>query len=170
MIYKNFEIYNVAEIIEEITLNNFKLTLEPKKGQMNILKPSSEEGSLFNMTEENIVDEIRYKGALNTNAQKLEIGNQGGILLFRYANTGIGEYTSNEGEIIKHDISLLSKIGVEKEELESTLAFDITISLKSEKQYLATISLDMPIENLTEEKAGSIEITDFTDVVFKRIK
>ena len=162
--------YNDTEVIEEIKLTNFNLTEKPKKGEMAILKPNSETGSLFDMHEQDIVDEISYKGALNTNVQKLQIGNQGGIILFRYANTSLGEYSSNDGSEIKHDISLLPIIGLQKEDLYTRLSFDMIVTLKSEKQYQATIELEMPIESLDENKSGSYEINDMSNIIFKRIK
>lgn len=162
--------YNDTEVIEEIVLSNFNLLLHPNKGQMAIVKPYKEEGHLFNMSQDNIVNEVIYKAGLANNIKKSEIGNQGGILLFRYANLNIGEYKSNEGDTIKHNSSLLSKIGVSKDEIYSTLSFEMNIKLKSEKQYQASIQLKMPIEQMTDEKAGSIEITDLSNIVFKRIK
>ena len=162
--------YIDTEVIEEIVLSNFNLLLHPNKGQMAIVKPYKEEGHLFKMSQDNIVNEVIYKAGLANNIKKLEIGNQGGILLFRYANLNIGEYKSNEGDTIKHNSSLLSKIGVSKDEIYSTLSFEMNIKLKSEKQYQASIQLKMPIEQMTDEKAGSIEITDLSNIVFKRIK
>ena len=142
---------------------------EPQKGNMAILKPSSETGSLFNMSKENIVDEIQYEGTLNTNIKQLKIGNQGGIILFRYSNTDLGEYISNDEDTITHDSSLLSKIGVAEEEIYVALSFEMQITLKSEKKYQAAIELEMPIDELVENGTGSIEITDLSDIVFKRI-
>ena len=161
--------YNDTEVIENIVLTNFSLISKPQKGQMKILKPDSETGSLFNMSENNIVEEIQYKGALNTDIKKQEIGNQGGIILFRYSNSNLGEYISNEEDTIIHDSSLLQKIGVTKEELYATLSFEMQITLKSEKKYEATVELKMPIENLIESGTGSIEITDLSNIIFKRI-
>ena len=161
--------YNDTEVIEDITLTNFSLITKPQKGNMAILKPNPETGSLFNMSDYNIVEEISYEGTLNTNIKNLQIGNQGGIILFRYANTNLGEYISNDGDTITHDSSLLQKIDVVKEELYATLSFEMQITLKSAKKYQATIELEMPIDELSEKGKGSIEINDLSDIVFKRI-
>ena len=161
--------YNDTEVIENILLTNFNLVEQPQKGKMAILKPNSETGSLFEITENNIVNEIEYTGALNTNIKQLKIGNQGGVILFRYVNTNLCEYISNEDETIKHDSSLLEKIQLTKEDLYATLSFEIQIKLKSEKKYQAEIEIEMPIDNMVENGKGSIEITDLSNIVFKRI-
>lgn len=162
--------YNDTEIIEKIVLSNFSLLNKPSKGEIAIVKPCEETGELFNMSQSNMVDEITYTGELSTDIKKLNIGNQGGIILFRYANLNIGEYKSNEGDTIKHDSSWLQKIGLSTDSLCATLSFNMNIILKSDKQYQALIQLDMPIKELETNQVGSIEITDFSDVVFKRIK
>lgn len=161
--------YNDTEVIEKIELKNFNLIKQPEKGEKVIVKPTSETGSIFSMNENNIVEELEYEGALNTNIKQLKIGNQGGIILFRYANINLGEYKSNEEETIKHDSSLFEKIQLTKEDLYATLSFEMQITLKSEKKYQAEIELEMPIDSMVENGSGSIEITDLSNIVFKRI-
>ena len=96
------------------------------------------------------------------------MGNQGGIIAFRYANNNLAELTSND-EVINHN-ELLKKANINEEDLKATLSFRITIALESGKEYQANVSLDMPIEGVVENGTSSREITDLSDVVFKRIK
>ena len=81
----------------------------------------------------------------------------------------MGNYTSNEQEEIVHDGTILQKLSITSEELKAKVSFDITIKLVSEKQYKATISLELPIDDVVQEGTTSLEKTDMEDVIFKRI-
>ena len=160
--------YKETEIIEEIILDNFKTIINPQRGKTKVFRPSENENLVYEYKTEYIVDnELKYTGAENTNIKNLEIANQGGMIMFRFANTNIGEYISDEEEV-KHDGTLLSKIDIKNEEIKFKIAFDITIKLKSEKEYKATIELELPAGNVIEEGTSSYEKTTFKDVVFKR--
>ena len=88
-------------------------------------------------------------------------------MAFRYANNNIAEYISNDEEI--NHSNLLKKLEFKQEDLQAKLTFDIIIMVESRKEYQATISLDVPIENVIENGTTSIEITDLDNIVFKRI-
>lgn len=160
--------YKETEVIEEIILDNFKTIVEPQKGTPKIYRPTENENLIYEYKDEYIVDDkLKYIGAEKTNIKNLEIANQGGMIMFRYANNSLGEYISDEEEV-KHDGTLLSKIDIKNEEIKFKVAFDITIKLKSEKEYKAKIELDLPAGNVIEEGTSSYEKTTFKDVVFKR--
>ena len=178
-ILKNNDIYleiekneknNKTELIDSIVLDNFVINKQPQKGELNIYKPTSNENNLFQMTQENKVeDQITYKGGQKTDIPNLEIANQGGRIQFRYTNQNLGTYTSNEQEEIKHDGTILKKINIETEQLQVEVAFDITIKLTSETKYKANISLTFPTEDIVNQGVSSYEKTDMKDVIFKRI-
>ena len=161
---------NKTELIDSIVLDNFVINKQPQKGELNIYKPTSNENNLFQMTQENKVeDQITYKGGQKTDIPNLEIANQGGRIQFRYTNQNLGTYTSNEQEEIKHDGTILKKINIETEQLQVEVAFDITIKLTSETKYKANISLTFPTEDIVNQGVSSYEKTDMKDVIFKRI-
>ena len=99
------------EVIESISIENIKIIENPKIGQIKTYMPNSSDGRLFSYSDEYIVQEnkLTYKGASKSNSKTLEIGNQGGTAILRFANTEIGKYISNEDEEIKHDGRLIAK-------------------------------------------------------------
>lgn len=161
--------YGKEEIIDSVLVNNINIQKEIQKGIINLYKPEpNEERAMFNNIESNRAPNIEYTGDMESNIKQLKISNQGGIIAFRYSNDKISEYVSNDEEI--NHSELLKKSNITEEDLKSKLNFDIIIKLKSGKEYKANISLDVPVEGLIEEGTASTEITDFNDIVFKRIK
>jgi len=161
---------NEEELIQSISIENIQVIENPKVGQIKTYMPNSSDGRLFSSSDEYMLQDnkLTYKGASKSNSKTLEIGNQGGTLVVRFANTEIGKYISNEDEEIKHDGSLLEKVQVQNEDVNFKVAFDVVINLKN-KSYISNVILDLPCEsNLIEEGTCSKEITD--KFVFKRVK
>ena len=160
---------NEEELIQSISIENIQVIENPKVGQIKTYMPNSSDGRLFSNSDEYMLQEnkLTYKGASKSNSKTLDIGNQGGTAVLRFANTEIGKYISNEDEEIKHDGSLLEKVQVRNEDVNFKVAFDVVINLKN-KSYISNIILDLPCEsNLVEEGTCSREITD--KFVFKRV-
>ena len=158
------------EIIESVSIENIQVLENPKVGQIKTYMPNSSDGRLFSYSDEYIVQEnkLTFKGASKSNSKTLEIGNQGGTAVIRFANTQIGAYISNEDEEIKHDGSLLQKLNVQNEDVSFKVSFDVVINLKN-KSYISNVVLDLPCEDdLIEQGTCSKEITD--KFVFKRVK
>lgn len=121
--------YKETEIIKTITLNNFKIEEKPKVGKIVIYKPSDSEDKIYEYKGENIInDEIVYTGQEFTNIKNLEVANQGGIILLRFCNNEIGEYSSDD-EAIKHDGTILTKLGLEDKDIKCKISFDVIIEL-----------------------------------------
>lgn len=161
--------YYQTEIIDKIVLNNFKIDQEPIKGEIKLYRPNDKENGVYiNAKEFQIQDSLEYIGSENSNIKNLEIANQGGLILLRYVNENLGQYVSNEGEEIRHDGTLLSKIGITDEQIKFNVSFDIAILLKSEITYKATVKLELPVGNVVQEGTSSYEKKDVRDVVFKR--
>lgn len=158
------------EIIKSVSIENIQVLENPKVGQIKTYMPNSSDGRLFSYSDEYIVQEnkITFRGASKSNSKTLEIGNQGGTAVIRFANTQIGTYISNEDEEIKHDGSLLQKLNVQNEDVSFKVSFDVVINLKN-KSYISNVVLDLPCEDdLIEQGTCSKEITD--KFVFKRVK
>lgn len=162
--------YKDTEIIDKITLDNFKIISNSKVGDITIYKPTTNENKTYEYTDDFIInDKLEYLGSTQANIKNLEIANQGGMILLRYTIKNISEYTSNEDNEIKHDGTLLAKTGILLEQIQFETEFDLTITLKTGISYKGTINLKLPVGNIIDEGTSSIEITDFKDVVFKRL-
>jgi hypothetical protein len=160
--------YNETEIIENIVLDNFTITRKKDIGTANIYMPSNNASYIFENSEEYKIQSIKVDGDLEQNIKDLKISNQGGIIVFRYANDNIGTYISNEDEEIKHN-ELLNKINMEESDFYTDISFDITINLSSKKSYKANITLNIEPKNFSEEGSSYQEINDLSNFIFKRL-
>ena len=161
--------YDKQEAIKSILIDNIEIQRNSEKGKINFYRPNTtESGVYFKNVEENLVQTIEYKGAMQTDLKKLEISNQGGLIMFRVANDKVAEYISNENEINHNE--LLKKANITAEDLKSKLSMDITIKIESGKEYKANIVLDLPVEGVIENGTSSQEIIDTSNIIFKRIK
>lgn len=159
--------YNEEEIIDKVIINNFKLETSPEKGNISIYRPNNDSGIFNNKEEYKIENELIYTADETSNLENLRIANQGGLILLRYVNENIGNYISNEDEEIRHDGTLLGKIGVTNEDIQFRVSFDICIELKSEKKFKTTVEIQMPKGNLIEEGTTNYQINS-NEIVFKR--
>lgn len=161
--------YDKQEAIKSILIDKIEIQRNSEKGKINFYRPNTtESGVYFKNVEENLVQTIEYKGAMKTDLKKLEISNQGGLIMFRIANDKVAEYFSNEDEINHNE--LLKKANITVEDLKSKVSMDITIKIESGKEYKANIVLDLPVEGVIENGTSSQEITDTSNIIFKRIK
>lgn len=159
--------YKKSETIKNITLENFNYISTPKIGETKLYKPS--ESGLFEENEKYVIsDKIEYIGAKEGNVNKLEIGNQGGIVLFRAGNEKIADYKSNEQEVT-YTGRIFKDSVIQKEDLQYSISFDIIIETGSKVKYKANMTLDFPVGDIFNNDNASIEKTDFDDVIFKRI-
>ena len=166
-IFKNKN-YEDVEIIDEIKLDNFEIIEKPQKGKIVIYRPDSNEGRIYVNDEKNIVNnEIIYMGAEETSIKDLKIANQGGMIFLRYSLEELGKYISNDDEI-RHDGTMLSKIGIKYDEIKCKIKFDISIKLKSDITYTGTVELNLPAGDILEEGTSTYQIIDLKDVIFKR--
>ena len=159
------------ETIKEISLENFNLVKAPQKGSIQILRPTSDLDNLYSNSVQNYLnDKIEYQGAKLDDMKSLEVSNNGGVVGFRLALNELGKFISNDETVeVIYDGRLLSNLGVSLEEIKLTLNFDIIITTNENISYKGTLSLDMPTDEIIEKGASKIEVTDFSDIVFKRI-
>ena len=158
------------QTIKEIRVENFTQNKRPVKGNLKVLRPTGELSNLYTYSEQDYLNEgITYLGASIDDLKNLEISNNGGMLGFRVSIEEPGTYISNEDETITYDGKLLSNLGINLEEIQFNLSFDIIITTSNNISYKGTMNLDMPINTVIEQGSSSIELTNFSDVVFKRI-
>lgn len=158
--------YGKEEIIDKVIIDNFKIEDEPQKGEIKIYRPDSQNLNFTNKEEYKIEKEIEYKGAEKSDLNNLKVANQGGLIILRFVNQGLGNYKTDEEEII-HDGTLLNKIGLTNEDIQFKVSFDISIELNSGKKYKANVNLKMPNGNLVGEGTTNSQING-SEIVFKR--
>lgn len=164
---KKNEDYKRSEIIESVKIENIKINKKQSIGDIKSYKPAT--NGLFKEEEQYLIkDTLQYIGNKESNINEYKIGNQGGTILFRSANTNIITYNSNEDEIL-HNGTLLAKAGVTNEQIKYSIEFDIVIETNKSVRYKGTVKMNLPEGDILTDGRTSIEKTDFTDVIFKRI-
>lgn len=156
------------EVIKNISIDNFRVVKKPEKGNIEIYRPA-EEGLYKKENQYLVTEKLQYLGAKETNLSKLEIANQGGMILFRCSNENIGKYESNEDTQIVHDGTLIGKTDISLEQIQSAVSFDIVIETVKEIKYKATINLDLPVGDILKDGVSVFEKEDMSDIIFKRI-
>lgn len=160
------------ETIKSITLKNFKINPEDVAGNKKILTPTGELGAtLYSNSEENYKDsEIVFDGGAIDDLKSKQIGNMGGTIAFRYELENIGNFKGNDETEIKYDASILQKVGLDVQNLNTEISFDLLIKTSKNISYKGNIKLQTPVGNLAENPSGEKVIEDFNNVVFKRVK
>ena len=167
-IQKN-EKYKKTETIKNVIIDNINISKQPTKGILKFYKPSKNKDSIFENSQDYESMQISFEGDKSTNIQDLKISNQGGRIAFRCSNENIGTYKSNKDKEVIYS-ELLEKLDVNNEDLKAAISFDITIELNSGKSFKGTFNIEVPVEDIVSEEKTAVEITDFCNVVFKRIE
>lgn len=158
------------ETIKQITIENFNVAKMPSKGEVAIYRPTGDLGKTYTHSEQNYLSEsLTYTGASIDDLKTLEIGNKGGVISCRVSLDNLGTYISNDSTEITYDGKLLQNMGISVEEIKFGLSFDMIIQTNQNISYKGTITLELPAEHMIENGSGNFEITDFSNVVFKRI-
>ena len=161
------EDYDKNAYIESVTIENFSFT-NPKIGNTRVYMPNSTEGSLFSYDNSYLIQRsLTYKGAENSDTKTLKISSQGGMVLFRAANTEVGEYVSNDDAEISHNGTLITKTDATLEDLKYTISFDIVIETNIAK-YRGNVSLELPCGDILTEGTSQLDQKDCSNIVFKR--
>ena len=165
-IAKNEE-YDKNAYIESVTIENFSFT-NPRIGNTRVYMPNSTEGSLFTYDDSYLIQRsLTYKGAENSDTKTLKISSQGGMVLFRAANTEVGEYVSNDDAEISHNGTLITKTNTTLDDLKYTISFDIVIETNI-ASYRGNISLELPCGDILTEGTSQLDQKDCSNIVFKR--
>lgn len=160
--------YGKTELIENVKLSNFKITKSTDKGKIKIYKATTEENKMFSNTKEFEINELTYNGDLESNIKQAKISNQGGLIAFRCANNNISQYLADDVLEVNYN-QLLQLTNIEKKDLELNFSFDIEIKIENKKTYRATVSLELPVDDVIEYGTTNLEITNLEDIVFKII-
>lgn len=158
------------DTIKDIQISNFNIQSAPKLGKISIYRPTGDLNNLYVHSEQNYLgSSITYTGAKVDTLKTLEVRNEGGMIGFRVSLEDLGNYISNnyEEELV-YDGSLLAKAGISSNDIKFEISFDLTINLNSGVSFVGTINLELPSGDIINEKEPYIELTDFSDVIFKR--
>lgn len=170
-IYLYFEENNGFEkndYVESISIENINITKQPKIGSLELYMPNSTGDKNFSYEDRyKISNSLTYNGANTDDIKALQISRNGGTLLFRIANRKVGEFVSDNDEEITYDGSLLTKTGVNLEDLAGTINFDIVIKT-NKTAYRGNLTLDFPNEKMKEEGVSQKTIDKELNVIFKR--
>lgn len=169
-IYINIQKVNNEEkpiYIKSISIENLIIDA-PDNTKIIAYKPTDDEKKIFQYNDEYKIEEtLTYNLGEKSDYTKLEIGEQGGIVLFRIVNHDIGEYVSNEDGELKYDGTLLKNANVSDERLNAKVNFDILI--KTDKTaYRGSITLDIPSGDVKEEGVSRNHQTNLNNIIFKR--
>lgn len=160
----------IDAVIKEVRFENFRITKAPEVGKVKLLRPTGEISNLYTYSEQDYLgSSITYTGGVIDDLKSLEISNTGGIVGFRFAVEDLGTFTSSEDVEIIYDGRLLSNLGLSLNQINFKTCFDVIITTSEDVSFKGTIDLEMPVEKVIEEGSSSREITDFSNVIFKRI-
>ena len=155
--------------IKRVSIENIEITEKPSKGNLKIFMPNSTDGARYTYEDDFEVNtSLTYGGADESSFKDLKINKNGGIISISFANKELGAYSSGEDTEIPYDGRMLSKLGITSEDVKSKVAFDLVIELEDGKTYAGRIDLDLNCEGLVENGTTKQEITDFSNVIFKR--
>ena len=161
--------YKKEQIIKSVKIENIQILENVKLGKIQVYMPNSLDDGLYKYADEYLVNStLTYTGASADNKKTLEIGNQGGCICISFANMGLGNYKSNDDQEIEQGASILQKMNIANEDLKFKVSFDLVIEV-DDKSYKTNMVMDLPIDELVGQKETHKEITDFKDVIFKRL-
>ncbi len=156
--------------IKKISIERMATINKKELGNIKILLPTSNDvKKIFEESKDDYSGKIiDYQATQVDDISKQEICRDGGMIALRISNQEIGEYISNEGTEIKYNSSLLEKAKINEEDLKFTLQMDLLIETTDNNKYKGTIELELPVNNFKESGKVDKEITDFSNVIFKR--
>lgn len=161
--------YKKDRIIKNVKIENIQILENVKSGKIQIYMPNSLDGGIYKYSDEYLVNStLTYTGASMDNKKTLEIGNQGGCICISFANMGLGNYKSNDDEVIEQGAAILQKMNIANEDLKFKVSFDLIIEV-DDIAYKTNMVLELPIDEIVGQKETHREITDFKNVIFKRL-
>ncbi len=167
---KKNEKYRKDAVIDSVTIDNINITKTPQKGYIKTFMPNTTENKKFTYSNDFILEgnRLTYKGASKSDTTTLEINNQGGIVAITFGNTELGKYTLTAEDLVI-DGTMLNTMNITDEDIKFSVNFDIIIDTEG-KKYKSNMTLNLPISEITTEGKASLEITDTSKYIFKRMK
>lgn len=162
---------NVDTKLEKIKLENIRIEKASKRGNVKLLKPTSNEKLNYfqNSSEDYTGKTLEYIANTSDNFEKQEFCQDGGTIAFRISNQNLGTYILTE-EGVQYNENLLQQLGTSSDEIKLKVLFDVILVVSDSEQYKGTIKLELPAEKFGDNGIVTKSITNFDDVIFKKIK
>lgn len=161
--------YKGEQAIKKVRIENIKILENVKVGKIQVYMPNSLEDGLYKYVNDYLVSTtLTYTGSNADNKKALQINNQGGCVCISFANMGLDNYRSNDEQELPQGGTILEKLNLANEDLKFKVSFDLVIEVQ-DKTYKTTITLDMPIDGVVNQKETYTTIENFDNTVYKRI-
>ena len=135
------------KLLKNVYIDNIQIIKQPTLGNgISIYTISEDETKMFEYVDEYLVkDSIKYTVLPNSaNIYNLEVNNTSGQLAISFVNNNVLNHIyENESELI-FDGTLLKKAGVDLEQIEFSVGFDITFITERDKALVYNKVLDLP--------------------------
>lgn len=156
--------------VESIKISNIKIEKAKNIGNLEVLLPTSNDikTNYKNSTENYLDKEIEYAANTSDNMEKQEFCQDGGMIAFRISNKDLANYISNEDTEIQYNGMLLDKAQISQDDIKLKATMDITLIVSEKEKYKGTITIDLPVGGFQEKSVIDKEITDFSNIIFKR--
>lgn len=163
------EEYNKDAVIKTVEISNITITKTPSIGEVKTYMPSTKENRKFTYSDQFILEgnSLTYNGAGKNDTSALEINNQGGEILIGFGNKNLGTYELTE-EGITMDGTILRLTQASEDDIKFTVNFDLIINTEG-KKYKTNMDLELPVGDIITEGKASLETTNTSKYVFKRV-
>lgn len=164
------EDFSKEDAIKKITLNNFKVIEQGKKGTIKFYRTSQGENEFEYIENYEINEKVEYIGSKETNLklENMTIANQGGLIKLSVILNDLGKITYLEDDNVMADGTLLNRLQLSKEDVKVKVSFDMIMELSGGNTFKTTIFLELPTGDIVTEGVSTNEI-DVSKLVFKRI-
>ena len=161
--------YKGEQAIKKVRIENIKILENVKIGKIQVYMPNSLNDGLYKYVNDYLVSTtLTYTGSNADNKKALQINNQGGCVCISFANMGLDNYRSNDEQELPQGGTILEKLNVTNEDLKFKVSFDLVIEVQ-DKTYKTTVTLDMPIDGVVNQKETYTTIENFEKNIYKRI-
>lgn len=160
--------YKKGDVIKRVSFENFQINKTNEDMIVSIYRPTTSIATYDYIDEYKVDGSLEYVGGQSTNTATLQINNQGAVIGFSVVSDNVGEYTFEENEKVASDGTLLAKAGINSEDINFKISFDLIIETESEHKFKANVVLDLPTGNILENGVGTLEDTELENVIFKR--
>ena len=161
--------YKGEQAIKKVRIENIKILENVKIGKIQVYMPNSLNDGLYKYVNDYLVSTtLTYTGSNADNKKALQINNQGGCVCISFANMGLDNYRSNDEQELPQGGTILEKLNITNEDLKFKVSFDLVIEVQ-DKTYKTTVTLDMPIDGVVNQKETYTTIENFEKNIYKRI-
>lgn len=173
-INNNLEENTSENTLKKVKITNIKFTKEPKLGKPNLYFKSINDFAKSKLEEKLIEKEIEFEITSENEvdlSQPILYNNCANPITLSYINQNIKtDYTMTDTENpITYNGKLLERCGVEIDEINTSISFDIEIENNKNQKFKTTVYFDIPYKNKTESiYDGNLKVYKDTKFDFYR--